>query len=294
MNDCAIIVPIHNMQGRLSNFKSWLNSAIELNFLVVIVNDESTDETSSELEEFLKKYCDQRNLIYICGTYGSPGAARNAGLEKISTKWVVFVDSDDKPNLAAVLEMINSSKFGSNLLIGQYFVEDLSTGARRVQGNGTNPMLQFAKNPGIWRLAFERQLIDKVQFCHSLMGEDQVFIAEVLLNNPRINFYEKPVYTYVVGQQSQATKSPNALNQLPISIRQLISAASKSSLRFGWVVEIMIARQTITALKRGKISTKLDACLLFSLHALNFNPKVKIIQFAGIYNLVRKKRVPDV
>ncbi len=78
---------------------------------VLIVNNNSTDNTQELLECFAKQY---ENLSVINETKQGLGYAKNIGMEKATTDWIVYLDDDAKVPIDFVkkaINDINDSKF---------------------------------------------------------------------------------------------------------------------------------------------------------------------------------------
>lgn len=78
---------------------------------VLIVNNNSTDNTQELLESFAKQY---ENLSVINEPKQGLGYAKNIGMEKTTTDWIVYLDDDAKvPNdfVKKAINNINNSKF---------------------------------------------------------------------------------------------------------------------------------------------------------------------------------------
>ncbi len=92
----SIIVPVYNMAAD-DKLKHCMDSLINQNlsdYEIIAVNDASTDESLSILEEYKANYPDKVKVI----TYPDnkkQGGAKNAGLDAANGKWVGFIDSDD-------------------------------------------------------------------------------------------------------------------------------------------------------------------------------------------------------
>ena len=76
---------------------------------VLIIDDGSTDNTCSIIEEFSLKH-PEFNIQLIKSLHNGPGAARNIGIQTATSEWIAFLDSDDIwfPNkIAVTLQAIN-------------------------------------------------------------------------------------------------------------------------------------------------------------------------------------------
>jgi glycosyltransferase involved in cell wall biosynthesis len=61
---------------------------------VLIIDDGSTDETCSIIEGFSKSYPELK-IELIRNSHKGPGAARNIGIQRATSQWIAFLDSDD-------------------------------------------------------------------------------------------------------------------------------------------------------------------------------------------------------
>ena len=92
MSFFSIIIPTYNRARFLSNtIRSVVNQTFS-DFEVLVVDDGSTDNTSTVIGDLAEK---DHRIIYLHKQNGERGAARNYGLAKAKGKYVVFLDSDD-------------------------------------------------------------------------------------------------------------------------------------------------------------------------------------------------------
>jgi len=90
MTGLSVIIPVYNRQNTIrSAVQSVLNDlAAYQNIEVIVVDDCSTDQTSSQLQDF------PVSLITLDKNRGA-NFARNIGIESSRYSWVAFHDSDD-------------------------------------------------------------------------------------------------------------------------------------------------------------------------------------------------------
>lgn len=87
-----IIIPCYNVERYISDcINSILNNKTTYKYLIVAINDGSTDGTL----EILNKYRNHPNVIIIDQANKGFSGARNSGLENIFSDYIMFVDSDD-------------------------------------------------------------------------------------------------------------------------------------------------------------------------------------------------------
>ncbi len=89
----SIIIPVYNVQDYLEEMlKSVLNQSLKRQqYKLIVVDDCSTDKSSKILE----KYQDQIDALITTEQNVGPGRARNLALAKVTSYYVMFVDSDD-------------------------------------------------------------------------------------------------------------------------------------------------------------------------------------------------------
>ena len=90
--DISIVVPIFNVEAWLSRCLNSIHQQTYRNFEVLLIDDGSTDNSSSICKNFLKK--DSR-FKYFRKKNGGLSDARNYGLDCAKGKYIIFIDSDD-------------------------------------------------------------------------------------------------------------------------------------------------------------------------------------------------------
>ncbi len=100
----SIIIPVYNVEKYL---KECLNSVVNQTLKeieIICVDDGSTDNSLSILEEYAKK--DNRINLLKQENSGA-GAARNKGLDSARGEYIYFLDSDDFLELNAIEILYN-------------------------------------------------------------------------------------------------------------------------------------------------------------------------------------------
>lgn len=94
----TVIIPTYkrcDMLGRAID--SVLNQSYKNVEIIVVDDNDNNSEYRKLTEEFMKKYNDCENLIYLKHKKNMNGAvARNTGLSKASGKYIAFLDDDDE------------------------------------------------------------------------------------------------------------------------------------------------------------------------------------------------------
>ena len=258
----SVVVPIFRMQGRLGYLQDWLLKSTDYDLQVVLVHDRSEDLTGLELERIINDN-QLSNVTLVEGLYGSPGGARNAGLEFCTGKWLAFWDSDDIPHLETIFSfLINSRVENPDFIVGSYSSLDLTNG--QTQCHELSPeqkpgsLLMMGINPGLWRYIFSRNVIGTVKFPETRMAEDQSFLTRIFTKTSVFKVTSELFYTYHTGFPNQLTSRKDAIEDLPKSLEA--TATEQCILKELSVVrQIMVYRQLATGLRlcsfRGKIVT---------------------------------------
>ena len=88
----SVIVPVYNVEEYLPKcLDSLINQTYE-DIKIICVNDGSTDNSLEILKHYEKK---DKRIVVISKKNGGLSSARNTGLKKCSTEFVMFCDSDD-------------------------------------------------------------------------------------------------------------------------------------------------------------------------------------------------------
>lgn len=93
MENITILTPTYNRAHTLGNCFSSLQKQTNKNFIWLIIDDGSEDETP----ELVKKYIKEADfkIFYYCKENGGKHTALNLGFEKILTEYTMILDSDD-------------------------------------------------------------------------------------------------------------------------------------------------------------------------------------------------------
>ena len=90
--DLQIIFPVYYEEKYIDNcILSLLSQQTNYKWQAIIINDGSTDDTFN----LLQKYKNEENIIILSQENKGFSATRNRGLELLSSKYVMFLDSDD-------------------------------------------------------------------------------------------------------------------------------------------------------------------------------------------------------
>lgn len=287
----TIVVPVHNMAGRLANLSMWLDDAQTHKVKVILVHDKSEDETGAELLQLLEMKSSQ-NFFLIETNVQSPGLSRNRGLEIVDTPWFSFVDSDDIAYIPSILNLIRETALNDcEIGVGSYISRNLISDEERLvkppRANKQAIALHLAKEMGLWRFVLLTSSLGDIRFTHHKMGEDYLYTSLILDRTDEIYTSSEIIYKYFHGGISNLTSNKLVMSDMigVIDLIRRIKSINGTAVAF----RIFAAQKlTLSVLKNLKLKEKfvkkvqLSICLILNpiqLVKLVVSLKIKKIGF---------------
>lgn len=285
----SIVVPIHKMAGRLSNLERVLKDAQNGNLPIefVLVHDGNDIGTSNELRILSEKY----QVSVVQGNFNSPGLARNYGMENTKANWVAFWDSDDVGNPNALTEAVSKANSRTNILIGGYRTHLISNDQVSKIFMPSRKLDKLMINPGCWRFVFRKEFILETKFPKMKMGEDQVFLAKLRIDESQVTFIDDCFYTYFIGNMNQLTNSASSVAEVLEATKE-IGEFIQNNYEVKKYIYVINARLILSALKNGQISFVGFLSLLFKPRVSGIRKKLEwILGFVTVLtNIVARGR----
>lgn len=215
--DLQVIVPVYNGEKYIRKCLNSLDLGIKTNYIVTVINDGSTDNTVSILNDF------KSNVHYEIITQKNKGfsGARNAGLNILKGKFITFVDSDDFVCAATIKKMLEIAiKEDADIVQGSYQnVTDKKYKTKHISDIGNIPSTKLRGMP--WGKIYKAELFEKVIFPENYWFEDTIF-AQVIHPLSKKNIGIKDIcYFYLSnpsGITSNATKFKKAIDTVYINL----------------------------------------------------------------------------
>lgn len=198
-NLVSVILPAYNAERSLERAVTSVLSQTWQNFELIVVNDGSADGTLALAERLARR--DSRIRV-IDMKNGGVSRARNAGLLAASGEEITFLDADDAmaPEMMEALEQV-LAKTGADVA-GCGFAD----AAHQGQGSGKTQVLSgeeiirkgiLHSDTRVWSKLFRKKAIGSAQFPGDLtIGEDMLFLLEVLQENTRYAALDRALYVY--------------------------------------------------------------------------------------------------
>jgi len=221
-----IIIPVYNTP--LNDLERCLDSILTQsfdNYKVYIIDDGSNEETKLFLDNYVN---DKDNFIVKHIINGGVSNARNTGIEISNSKYIAFVDSDDKVEknfLKEAFDLIEDNNL--DLIIGGYheikddeiirtrlslpglhvyegesinnFLKKLLSG----KTNDNNKEINDCPVGRIYNRLFKRDSINSLRFNTNVhMSEDTLFMIDYTQMVKRIGIVDKVWYNYYINDYS--------------------------------------------------------------------------------------------
>lgn len=204
----SIIMPVYNVERYLRQCLDSIFSQTLKEIEVIAVNDGSTDNCLSILEEYQKIH-PHIMRIYTTENRGV-SHARNYGMKYAQGEYILFVDSDDFIEHDMCEKLYSKAAADNNDLVicTRYNVyEDMRTGLlkpERIKLGHINSNFSLYDNqyelahvlPFPWDKLFRRELLIGMEFPENMRFEDLVFVYQVVVKAKNIGVVDEPLYHY--------------------------------------------------------------------------------------------------
>ncbi|MEX2367240.1 MAG: glycosyltransferase family 2 protein [Pseudohongiellaceae bacterium] len=217
--DIAVVIPFYQREtGLLTQcVRSILEQPGEVNFQIIVIDDESPIPADQELAAFLPDAADRLRIIRQANA--GAGAARNTGLDNVppGTPYVTFLDSDDQwigpflSDAVATLDrgydlfMVNSTRIGNetsrfqwdrnpalNILPEEHIAIDSDRELFEYRGDFFDLLIRRSNIIGSTTMAYRFGRFSGVRYDPMIShGEDRLFKLTIGQYNLRVAFSPK-------------------------------------------------------------------------------------------------------
>ena len=210
----TIVVAIYDVDEYLEKCLSSLVNQSSNDYLVLCVNDGSTDNS----EKIINKYIKQNSNFFILNKEnGGLSSARNYGLERCDTEYISFVDGDDFVSNdyveISLKEMKNNNLdmfvFGYN----QYYLANNSKEVidLKIEDGVYNlpnkkELLAYTPNAA-WNKVYKTSLFknNKIIYPFGYRHQDLGTTPKLLLKANRIGYKNLQIYNYLIDRPNNLT-----------------------------------------------------------------------------------------
>lgn len=211
----SVIIPVYNGEKDLDkSMSSLINQTFGFeNIEVIIVDDNSKDNSKNIIKRYIEGYSNVKG-IFLSKNSGLPGKPRNIGIKEASSKYIVFLDSDDCYLENAFEVLYNAiEKENSDFVIATHYINSDSYKFKVNLYQTNEDLINF--NPlssqevfdslslnhfvAPWGKIFNKELIlnNKIEFPQDCLCEDTYFYFKSLINAEKVTLLPNtPVYIY--------------------------------------------------------------------------------------------------
>lgn len=243
----TVSLAVYNVEKFLRRSMDCICNQTYSNLEILCVNDGSTDDSLSILEEYAAK--DSRVRI-ISKPNGGLASARNVGIDNATGKYIQMLDSDDIFETDMVEKLVNAAEKqqaeivvcdtvaeieGSNKLIfNRHHNTPLSRKHLRhdlccPRTDAPEHLFQIFCAGVVWNKLFLLEFINKNKFRLPLppAGDDLAFTYKALISADRVSIVESRLIRYQIRKDSLSHKGNHNLDATPINMRELDEFMSK-------------------------------------------------------------------
>ena len=219
----SVIIPIYNISDVLPICLKSIISSTYKNLEIICINDGSTDNSLSIIEEYMAK---DNRIILINKDHGGVSEARNYGLQIATGEYISFVDGDDyiNPNMYEILLQAFFNKeiacvkcdysitYETNLdnVINKHFKRDL------VHIADSSHVLKLLLERGdskfkdyVWNGLYKHELIKNHYFIPGKKSQDAFWSYRIYGESKKIVLYSDSLYYYFQRINSISHEKPN-------------------------------------------------------------------------------------
>jgi glycosyltransferase involved in cell wall biosynthesis len=274
----SIIVPVYKTEMYLSRCLDSICLQLDVNSSNVevwLVNDGSPDNSLEIIKEYCSKYPKIINIINK--ENGGVSEARNTALDRVSGRYIWFVDSDDTVEEGSIAQLISiiASTSADYILFNAYRVD----AENRIIGkfehcsgqietelfsfNADEVLNKYNKHM-LWLRLFRREFIGSLRFPVGITHEDIHFDLQLLARKPRILSLDGVFYRHFFDNPDSITNTMN-----PVKYRHVLWIFSDLHEKFSNNNELRpFLKEYVTV----AISTLFSrACYLLSTNLSNVN-----------------------
>lgn len=216
MSKVSIIVPIYNVEKYLKrNLESLKNQTFQ-DITVYCINDGSTDESQKIIDEFTRS--DERFISFI-KTNGGLSDARNYGLKKADSPYIMFIDSDDFCEAEMVEKCVDRmEKDHLDMVVFSYnqFYQEQNRKEKievlfeedKIYSLKEDPQLIAYTSNAAWNKMYRTELFlnHSIEYPYGYRHQDLGTTPRLLYYCTRVGFIKDALYNYLIDRPNNITQ----------------------------------------------------------------------------------------
>lgn len=214
MNNVSIIIPVYNASPYIETCLASLVAQTMSNIEILLIDDHGHDDSIERARRFVEAHPSEKAFRFLTTPHNmGPGPTRNVGIEAAQGEYIAFIDSDDVVEPDFCEQLYQAAKQHNADLA--YCQAQLVKGAETQPMN--NPLVENGSFDGehrrfflthyvtmMWTFLYRRELIIQyaIRFPSTRSAEDSYFLTASLLATQRIACTNKPLYHYLIHNES--------------------------------------------------------------------------------------------
>ncbi len=216
----SIVVPVYNVETRVYDCLDSIVNQTYRSIQVIIVDDGSTDGSTSVCEDFAAK--DDR-VLFIRQNNQGVAFARNTGLDYARGLFITFIDGDDWVEPTFVESLLNAALLnGADIAIcGYVMVAENGQVLKRAhfqemlndeQYYWSTAFSGYGDNLYVWNKLYRGEIIGNSRFTSDIYAEDYAFNLAVFPEAKSVCYIGQELYWYHRRDSSLASQPTSMKN----------------------------------------------------------------------------------
>lgn len=204
----TVVISVFNGENYISSFIQNLMSQTNPNFLCVIVDDGSKDNTAAVCKKSIQD--DSRFSFLRHEKNLGLGAGRLTGIQNSKTGYITFMDADDEIDLDAIDKILSQiEETPSDLIVFDYYKKDEKGNIRLVTDSSKTPDELFKSKSSlvshVWHKVYKKTLLERLDYSFYKtvsFAEDLWLCTNCFLCADSVSIVHKAYYTYKYNSDS--------------------------------------------------------------------------------------------
>lgn len=210
----SVVVPIYNVEKYLEKCIKSIVDQTYANLEIILVDDGSTDSSG----RICDKYAESDERVHVLHQKnGGRSAARNAGMDRASGDYLMFVDGDDWIDDNCLEEVYNFVETETEMVV----FRERRIYADKVEDDGTDEYMNFLGNEplefyvngckdfqiynSVCGKLYRKSLIRDIRFEEGRYYEDIMFTTRVYTACRNCIYLDRAYYNYNIATDSSIT-----------------------------------------------------------------------------------------